>query len=452
MLAQLEIMAPAEVTQTAPDAALDIAVTVIARDNFNLLFDPAGLVLTGTDLGNARVPQSTYALTFTSGTARTTITAELTVRGIAGSIELSVIDSETRSTASITLNPAPRLLASITLAATNNSLVQTMANSAVAAELILTALDNYGDPIEAGNISLQLFASFDAIVQTTLTVVIEAGGSARQMVDILPQNDLDTVVTVQLLRGTLDESVQLLPDEGIQIAVRARRVLRQLQLGLVNAQSPLRQIDPSLPIRANIRLTGLDQYGQPIAFPEVLLTATAEPTATRVMLNPQRVAATAPEGALTVMEVMFSEILDTTVTIAIADPGTGVTVNELVVRALPDRRPPLRPLYVDDTETSVTELDLIVAMRWLADQQRSTESLVFNLTITSDNITAAAIENLRQLFTNPANLDRIDVNRDGRADQLDLRVLLRHKSGLSDAALAEQELVDGLIKLLLHEP
>ena len=455
-LAMLAIVVPDAVVQSELDAMFEIAVTVTATDNYGNPFEPAGLALTVTDLGNARVPQSTYALSFTAGTAQITITVGLTTGGIAGNIELSVGSGDTLSMTSITLGPVPRVLISVSLSAADSTLQQTVANTAVAAELILTALDNYGDPIEAGNISLQLSASEGAMVQSPLIVAIEASGVAQQMVEILP-NDRDTVVTVQLLRGTLDESVQLLPDGGIQIAVRALRVLRQLQLSLADQVSPLRQIDSSLSIRAGIRLIGLDQYGQLSTLPTVLLTATAEPMTTVVTLDPQQLSTTVPEEAETVLEVVFPDDSpkDTTITIAIADPGAGVTVNELVVRALPDRRPPLRPLHVDDTDTGVTELDLIVALRWLADQQSSTQSRVVNLTITDTDVTADGIDNLRQLFTDPANLDRIDLNGDGRADQLDLRILLRYISGLRGTELAEQGISENairLIRLLLDQP
>ena len=454
-LALLAIVVPDAVVQSELDAMFEIAVTVTATDNYGNPFEPAGLVLTVTDSGNARVPQSTYALSFAAGTAQTTITVGLTTGGIAGNIELSVGSGDTLSTASITLGPVPPILASITLSAADSSLVQTMAATAVAAELILAALDQYGNPIEAGEVSLQLSASEGATVQPSLIVTIEAGGSARQLVEIDLPNDRDTTVTVQILRGTLDESVQLLPEGGIQIAVRALRVLRQLQLSLADRTLPLQQVDRSIPVRARVQLIGLDQYGQLIALPTVLLTATPEPMTTVVALDPQQLSTTVPEEAETVLEVMFPELLDTTITIAIANPGTGVTVNELVVRALPDRRPPLQPLHVDDTDTGVTELDLIVALRWLADQQSSTQSRVVNLKITDTDVTAAGIDNLRQLFTDPANLDRIDLNGDGRADQLDLRILLRYISGLRGTELAEQGISETAIRLirrLLDQP
>ena len=454
LLTQLAVVAPKAVTQTAPDAAIDIAVTVTARDNFGLPFEPAGLALLVEDTGNASVPQSNYDLTFIEGTAQTTVTVSLTDRGIEGNIEMSVSSGDILSTASITLNPVPRVLASVSLSAASSSLVQTAANTPVMAELILTALDNYGDPSDAGNIIVQFSASNGALVQSSLTVIVEASGTAQQSVDILPQNDLDTVVTVQLLRGTLDQAVQLLPDGGIQIAVRARRVLRQLQLSLANQVSPLRQIDSSLSIRADIRLIGLDQYDQPIAFSEVGLIATAEPTTTQVALNPALVAATAPEGALTVLVVMFpdpdtSPGDDTTITITIANAGSGVTTNNLVLRALPDRRPPLQKLNVDTVDPGVSELDLIIAMRWLTNPQGSTASLVANLAISSTSVMQTGIDNLLQLFNNPENLDRIDLNGDDRADQLDLRILVRYLSGLRGTALAEQEVSEDLIRLLL---
>ena len=314
---------------------------------------------------------------------------------------------------------------------------------------MLTALDNYGDPIEAGNINLQLSASSAAMVASALTVAIETGGSALQMVEILPLNGLDTTITVQILRGTLDESIQLLPDGGIQIAVRVLRVLRQLQLSLVDAQSPLRQIDQSRPIRADIRLTGLDQFGQPSTFPEVMLTVTAEPMTTVATLTPQQLTATGPEGVVTQLKVVFpnDNPMDTMITISIANPGTDIMANELLVQALPDRRDALRPLNVDATEAGVTELDLIVALRWLAEQGNA-QSLVVNLTLPAADITEAGIENLQQL-TNSANLDRVDVNGDGRIDQLDLRILVRYLSGLRGAQLAEQGVSEDIIQLLL---
>ena len=431
-LAALQILVPSTVTQTVVAAPIEIAVAVAATDNFGDPVQPAGLMLNVAAVDNLNVLQSSYALSFDGGLAQTTVTVELITGGISGSLEVAVISGEVNATALVFIDPAPPVLASITLSAASSSLVQTLPNTPAVAELILTALDNYGNPIGVGNVSLQLSASFGAIVQTTLTAAIEASGSARQAVEILPQNDLDTTATVQILRGTLDEAVQLLPEGGIQIAVRAaRRVLRQLQLSLAGAQSPLRQIDPSLPIRANIRLTGLDQFGQPSAFPEVILSVAAEPTTTEVTLNPQRLSATGLQGAQTQLKVVFPDDnpMDTTITIAIASPGTGVTVNELVVRALPDRRLPTQNLNIDNADPRVTELDLIVALRWLTDQQSSTQSLVANLTITSTGVMTAGIDNLRQLFTDPDRLDRIDLNGDRRADQLDLRILLRHESG-----------------------
>ena len=448
----LEIITSTSVTQSAPDAMFVIAVTVTATDNFGEPLDLTGLILVVADSGNADVSQSDYALTFVDGSATTTITVGLTRRGDVGRIELSVVSGDNQSTVSITLNPAPRVLASINLSAVSSKLVQTTANTTVAAVLMLTALDNYRDPIEAGDVDLQIEATNDAIVVSTLTVAVATTATATAMIEVLPQNDLDTTVTVSILRGTLDESVQLLPDGGIQIVVRVLRVLRQLQLGLVNQVSQLQQIDRTLPIRADIRLIGLDQFGQPIAFSEVMLTVAAEPMATTAMLNPPQLTATGPEGAVTMLEVIFpnpdDNPVETMITIAIEGQGAGITTNSLVVQALPDPRDPLRPLHVDDPETDVTELDLIVALRWLIDQQASTASLVVNLTIPSTDITTDGIKNLQQLFTQ--DIDRIDVNGDGRADQLDLRILVRYLSGLRGTELAEQGVFEDLIRLLLN--
>ena len=343
-LGLLTVDAPEDVLQSGPDAVLSFAVTVFATGTLGSAFNPEGLSLQAVAGANTTLTEVSYALDFAGGVAQTTITVGLTRRGDVGSIELSVVSGDIQTAVSITLNPAPRILASITLSAASSSLVQTMANTAVAAELILTALDNYGNPIGADNVILQISASLDAIVASSLTVAIETSGTTRQLVEVLPQNDLDTTLTVQLSRGTLDEAVQLLPEGGIQITVRALRVLRQLQLSLDDNVSPLQQIDQSRPIRANIRLTGLDQYGQPIAFPEVMLTATANPSTTQVTLNPQHLSSTQPESALIELVVMFPEIINTTITVAIANPGPGITANDLVVRTLPDTRPPFGPL------------------------------------------------------------------------------------------------------------
>ena len=450
-LAMLQLMAPSTATQAVPDTPIEIAVTVAATDNSDIPVSPSGLTLMIEGTGNARAPQSSYALSFTAGTAQTTIAVSLITRGNTGSIELSVTRGDIVTTASIFLNPAPRKLASITVAAAS-SLVQTAADTPVAAELILTALDNYGDPTEGGNIDLQLSASNDAMVQTTWTLIIDATGSTRQTVEILPQDDLDTTVTVQLSRGSQDQSVQLLPDGGIQIVVRALRVLRQLQLSLDDAQSPLRQIDQSRPIRADIRLIGLDQYDQPIVFTGVMLTAAADPSATQLTLTPPQLSASQPAGAITELVVEFPDppdAKDTTITISVASPGTDVTASELVVLALPDTRPPLPSLNVDSENPNITELDLIVALRYMSDRQSSTASLTVNLTVTTTDITATGRANLQQLFSNPETLDRVDVNGDGRVDQLDLRILLRYLSGLRDTLLAEQDASLEIIELLL---
>ena len=447
-LVMLQLMAPSTATQAVPDTPIEISVTVAATDNSDIPVSPSGLTLMIEGTGNADVSQSTYVLSFTAGIAQTTIAVSLITRGNTGSIEVSVIRGDIVTTASIFLNPAPRKLASITVAAAS-SLVQTAADTAVAAELILTALDNYGDPTEGGSIDLQLSASNGAMVQTTWTLIIDATGTTRQTVEILPQNDLDTTVTVQLSRGSQDQSVQLLPDGGIQIVVQALRVLRQLQLSLDDDTSPLQQIDQSRPIRADIRLIGLDQYDQPIAFSEVTLTAAADPSTTQLTLDPQQLSAPQPAGAITELVVVFPEILATTVTITIPNPGTEVTANELVVRALPNPNPPLPSLNIDSEDPNITELDLIVALRYMSDPQSSTQTLVANLAITSTGVMTTGRANLEQLFTNPETLDRVDVNEDGRVDQLDLRVLLRYLSGLRGTLLAEQDASLEIIELLL---
>ena len=136
-------------------------------------------------------------------------------------------------------------------------------------------------------------------------------------------------------------------------------------------------------------------------------------------------------------------------TITIPNPGTEVTANELVVRALPNPNPPLPSLNIDSEDPNITELDLIVALRWLADPQSSTATLAVNLTVTTDNITTTGIANLQRLFTESVNLTRVDVNVDGRVDQLDLRILLRYLSGLRGSELAEQEVSEEIIQLLL---
>ena len=449
-VAALQITVPSTATQTAADAPIEIAVEVRSADRFDRPFDPEGLMLNVENLDNLNVPQSSYVLSFDGGVAQTTITVELITGGVAGRVEVAVISGEVNATASVFIDPTPPELASITLSAASSSLVQTMANTPVAAELILAALDNYGNPIGGDEVIVQLSASLDAIVESTLTVAIETSGTTRQLVEVLPQNDLDTTLTVQLSRGTLDEAVELLPEGGIQITVRALRVLRQLQLSLVDEQSPLQQIDPSLPIRANIRLAGLDQYDQPIAFSSTTLTATTEPTETTATLSPQQLSTTDPEGAVTVLEVVFPDTdpENTMITIAIASPSTGVTTQDLIIQALPDTRNALKPLNVD-AATDVTGLDLIIALRWLADQESSTQSLVVNLAITSTGVMTAGIDNLQELFNEPENMDRVDLNKDGRADQLDLRILLRYMSGLRGSELADQEVFEDLVRLLL---
>ena len=120
----------------------------------------------------------------------------------------------------------------------------------------------------------------------------------------------------------------------------------------------------------------------------------------------------------------------------------------LVIQVLPDLRDQTLPLNID-TQTDVTELDLIVALRWLADQESSTQTLVANLTITSTGVMTAGIDNLQQLFTESTNLDRIDLNADGRADQLDLA----HSAAPSILAcaviqLAEQGFSEDTIRLI----
>ena len=146
-----------------------------------------------------------------------------------------------------------------------------------------------------------------------------------------------------------------------------------------------------------------------------------------------------------------NSLLPSSVRLVLADRPLlrGVAVTSLTVQ-LPALQL-LQKLNVDDVDANVSALDLIVAMRWLTDQQQgNSEALVANLAIDSANITAAGINNLQQLFND--NSDRVDLNKDGRADQLDLRILLRYMSGLRGAELAEQEVIEDIVRLLLGKP
>ena len=456
-LGMLQILVSTAVTQTAVGDPIEIAIEVRASDSFDSPVDPPGLTLEVSAVG-VDVPQNSYDLSFTGGTAPIMFTVELASAGVAGSIELSVTSGDINAEASVLVNPTPPVLESITLSAVSSNLVQTTANTTVSAELVVTALDNYGNPFEAGAIGLEFAASNDAIISndamviSTLTVNIGISGIAQQTVEILPQNNRDTTVTVQLSHGDFDESVQLLPDSGIQIIARALRVLSQLQLSLVNRVSPLQQLDARFPITAQVQLIGLDQSGQPVAFSAVMLTATADPSDTQVTLDPEQLAATGPEGAVTDLEVTFSGSPEPTmITITITNPGTDATANDLVVEALPDSRDPIEPLKIVSEGETVTELDLVVALRWLADQESDNAALAANLEISDTAIMDDGIENLRTLFTETDQLDRIDFHRDGRADQLDLRVLMRYMSGLRGAQL-EEDISTGqtnIIRLLL---
>ena len=60
------------------------------------------------------------------------------------------------------------------------------------------------------------------------------------------------------------------------------------------------------------------------------------------------------------------------------------------------------------------------------------------LTVTGSRGTAAGINNLHPLFNKPNNLDRIGINKGRRADQLELRILLRYLAGLRGAGLTER--------------
>ena len=146
-----------------------------------------------------------------------------------------------------------------------------------------------------------------------------------------------------------------------------------------------------------------------------------------------------------------NSLLPSSVRLVLADRPLlrGVAVTSMTVQ-LPAIQL-LQKLNVDDVDANVSALDLIVAMRWLADQQQgNSEALVANLAIDSASITAAGINNLQQLFNENSN--SVDLNKDGRADQLDLRILLRWLAGLRGAELAEQEVVEDIVRLLLGKP
>ena len=226
VLGSLGISAPVLMTQSAPGEALEIVVAITATGTQGNAFDPAGVVLQVSAVGNAQRTQSTYSLSFAGGVAMTTVTVSLVEQGFDGSVLLSVTSNGAQASATVSLQ-AVEVLGSLGISAPI-SVPQPVPGAVLEIAVVVTATGTKGNAFDPAGVVLQVSAVGNAqLTQSTYSLSF-AGGVAM------------VTVTVSLVEQGFDGSVLLsVTSAGAQ--ARAAVSLRAVELlGSLTIDAPAR--------------------------------------------------------------------------------------------------------------------------------------------------------------------------------------------------------------------
>ena len=458
------LLTGAELTLDTPDLiqqrigeAVETTLTITVFGNGRQVFPLSGLSLTYSAIPElAAISLSTQQLLFQA--PQSGVVSSVTVRvsvlpapaqnsTVSFSLAGFVLGAVDVSPAILRVTAVPRRLAVVSLSLADPVVRQLVADEAVAVTLTVVARDNYQQPIAVATVALTATATSGAIVNIPQISVGESGVAAVG-VEVTLSDHRDTRVTIQLRRGDLDESVNLLPEAGVVAVIEAVPVLRNVVLELLTAAGDLRQIDPRLPVQFEVRISALDQSGRAIDIERLELQVEVDPSSARFTLDSE-VAGFTAAGALVRVFVLPVQVMDTTVTLQATDLDTNIASTRLSVRVQADTRAPIEPL--DLTGDGVASaVDLIVADRWLYYNRPAdiTAALVINLPLRITQITTESYTNMKELLA--VDSDRGDINNDGQVDQFDVRSMLHYLSGLPVSRLDGRVDVN-LLRLLLGQ-
>ena len=208
-----------------------------------------------------------------------------------------------------------------------------------------------------------------------------------------------------------------------------------MRLELVSNVAQLIQIASQIPVEAVVRVRTLNQYSEAIVSERLTLMVEISVMATTVQISSSTLIPN--NSGINEVSVMIQPASDTTITLrAVGLLAVEIVSMPLEFQVIADTGPAFEPLNLN-ADTAVSEQDVIIVLRWLQSNRpaQMEEIMTTNLGLTSSSITAGGFSNLQLLFGEQEN--RSDINDDGIADSLDVRIMLRYLSGLRGDALRE---------------
>ena len=330
-------------TQAAIDEDVSFDIVIRTVDEYGLPFVSAELQLEVAVSGGATLlmpDPSSESIAPLSGPdysiSRTIVV--LPPRGLEAMVTITVSGiradgTDTSTTLTQRVLPAPRVLSALAVTVATPPPAQELPDAEVSFVIELGARDNYDDLIAVAGLELSVQASEDAMVVSSAmqTVSLEDSGTTTLVVTVTPQIGRDTTVMI-MLSDPVTGLVQMIEQ---QVIAAADRVLSELVVMVVTP--PLAQSQPDMPISFVIELGTRDNYGDPIAAADLVLSVQASEEAVLVSSETQSVSL--GDSAATLMVTVTPQIgRDTTVTITLSDPVTGLVQSvEQQVLATADR-------------------------------------------------------------------------------------------------------------------
>ena len=196
-VAALAIEAPEQVQQGRTGEPLSFAVTVSATNTLGNPYAYVELELAVTDLGNARVDQSTYSLSFANGQAVAQVTVNLAEQSTDGRVMLQVVSGNGSARATVALIVAPESLGVLNIVAPTSA-TQSATGESLEIVVAVTAIGTLGNSFNPEGVTLQVLPASNSIITTNTYSLNFAGGVAT------------TTITVALDTQGLNGSVVLL--------------------------------------------------------------------------------------------------------------------------------------------------------------------------------------------------------------------------------------------------
>ena len=440
-----------ELIQIDTDQILQTTVTITVTAFSRRLFPLSGLeLLYSAEPSAASVEFSPQQLIFSTPTSALTSSLSVTLRILPQQAQdttllLTVGNAPFMvDSVAVRIVAVPRRLATVNLIATASTFRETLIDEPVVVTGTVVSHDNYGQPFTLNTLALDITATANAIV-TTPQFTVTGNGMLELKLQITLADRNDSRVTLRVLH----EGVEIFPADGLSFVVQAaveQLVLVRAVVELVSPAAALIQNDSRLPVQFVVRVRALNLIDRPVGFTSLGLSITASPDNAQIFFQPEILDA---DAAGVLVTVVVLPMQNTTLTLEVTGLPENIVSNQLLLRVQADSGVPTPVIdLTNDGVVSVT--DILIAVTWLraGRPEMLDDSIFFNLPVSTSQVTVQGIAKLQQLFSVETAGDNADVNSDGVADTMDMRLIFRYISGLRGLLVGDSAIVNRILLLL----